>query len=384
MRDAAADLASHGVSIWLDDLSREGIESGHLGRLVRDRHVTGVTTNPTIFHRAITSSGAYDAELRKLALRGVDASEAVRSLTTADVRSAADIVAPVHRRTSGFDGWVSIEVDPRLSQDAHRTLGEARQLAEEVDRPNVFVKIPATDGSLPAIADALAEGINVNVTLIFSLSRYVEVLDAFLDGMERALAAGRDLSRTTSVASIFLSRVDTAVDERLDAMGTQAAAALRGTAAIAGARLAFAHHQAVMSTPRWAALAAAGARPQRLLWASTGVKDRDYEDTRYVVELVARGIINTMPESMLDAVMAHGVVRGDTLRGTADAAAAVMSALNAVGVDIPDVMAGLENAAVQQFTSTWSRLHAAVGDRLVTAGSDGAPRRPAGADVRSG
>jgi transaldolase len=252
-------------------MSRERLATDNLSDLVRDRHVVGVTTNPTIFQKAISESDLYDRQLRDLAVRGVTVEEALRMVTTFDVRWACDTLRPVYEASAGVDGRVSIEVDPRLAHETETTVAEARQLWWLVDRPNLFIKIPATKAGLPAISQCLAEGISVNVTLIFSLERYAEVMEAFLDGMERARAAGKDLSRLESVASFFVSRVDTEVDKRLDKLGSADAEGLRGKAAIANARLAFQKYEQVFGTDRWAALAEAGARPQRPLWASTGV-----------------------------------------------------------------------------------------------------------------
>jgi transaldolase len=271
MTDSLRELTEAGVAIWLDDMSRGRLATDDLADLIRDKHVVGVTTNPTIFQKAISESELYDRQLRDLAVRGVDVEEAVRMVTTFDVRWACDVLRPVFEASGGSDGRVSIEVDPRLAHETERTVAEARQLWWLVDRPNLFIKIPATRAGLPAIAQCLAEGISVNVTLIFSLERYSEVMDAFVDGMERARAAGHDLSNLASVASFFVSRVDTEVDKRLDKVGSADASDLRGKAAIANARLAFERYEQVFGSERWQSLAAAGARPQRPLWASTGV-----------------------------------------------------------------------------------------------------------------
>jgi transaldolase len=297
MSDPLSELSANGVSIWLDDLSRLRLVTGSLARLVAEDHVVGVTTNPTIFAKAITGSDAYADQIRDLRERGVDVGEALRAMTAFDVRWACDVLRPAYDATDGVDGRVSIEVDPRLAYDTAATIAEARFLWWLVDRPNLFIKIPAARQGLPAIAACLAEGISINVTLIFSLARYDAVMDAFLDGMERARQAGHDLSGMASVASFFVSRVDTEVDARLDKIGTPEAAALRGRAAIANARLAYQRYEAMIASPRWAALAAAGARPQRPLWASTSVKDPAYPDTHYVTDLVAPGVVTTMPEA---------------------------------------------------------------------------------------
>jgi transaldolase len=364
-----AALADAGVSIWLDDLSRARLESGGLAALIRDRHVTGVTTNPTIFAKALAQAGPYAAQLHDLAVRGVGVEEAVRALTTYDVRWACDVLAEVATASEGVAGRVSIEVDPRLARDGAATLAEARALWWAVDRPNLLIKIPATVEGLPAVTSCLAEGISVNVTLIFALDRYRAVLDAWLSGLEAAAAAGRDLSALASVASFFVSRVDTEVDARLERIGSPEAAALRGTAAIANARLAHEAFAEVMAGPRWAALAALGARPQRPLWASTGVKDPAYDDTRYVVELVTSGTVNTMPEATLDAVADHGRVRGDTVAAEHAAAHAALAALAAVGIDYADVVAVLEDEGVRKFEDSWGELLESVERALASAGA---------------
>jgi transaldolase len=356
MTDSLRELTEAGVAIWLDDMSRGRLATDDLADLIRDKHVVGVTTNPTIFQKAISESELYDRQLRDLAVRGVDVEEAVRMVTTFDVRWACDVLRPVFEASGGSDGRVSIEVDPRLAHETERTVAEARQLWWLVDRPNLFIKIPATRAGLPAIAQCLAEGISVNVTLIFSLERYSEVMDAFVDGMERARAAGHDLSNLASVASFFVSRVDTEVDKRLDKVGSADASDLRGKAAIANARLAFERYEQVFGSERWQSLAAAGARPQRPLWASTGVKDPAYDDTQYVVELVSAGIVNTMPEATLDAVADHGVVRGDTIRSSYADARQVMSDLAAAGIDVDDVVQVLEDEGVEKFETSWNDL----------------------------
>jgi transaldolase len=354
--DPLTALSDRGVSIWLDDLSRERLVSGSLADLVADKHVVGVTTNPTIFAKAITAGDAYGAQLRDLAVRGVDVGEALRALTTVDVRDACDVLRPVYDATGGVDGRVSIEVEPRLAHDTEATIAEARALWWLVDRPNLFVKIPAARQGLPAIAACLAEGISINVTLIFSLSRYDAVMDAFFDGTERARQSGRDLSSLGSVASFFVSRVDAEVDARLDKIGTAEAAELRGRAALANARLAYQHYEQAFSSPRWDALRAAGARPQRPLWASTSTKDPAYPDTRYVVDLVAPGVVNTMPEATLRAVADHGQVPDDSVRGHYAEAQQVRNRLQALGIDYDDVVEKLEDEGVAAFDASWDRL----------------------------
>ncbi len=362
-----ADLSDAGVAVWLDDLSRERLASGGLARLLEQQHVVGVTTNPTIFQKALEQGAAYEDQVRDLARRGVEVEEAVRALTTYDVRWACDVLRPVHDATDGVDGRVSIEVDPRLAHDAEATIAEARALWWLVDRPNLFIKIPATVAGLPAITACLAEGISVNVTLIFSLERYSAVMEAFLAGLEQARDAGIELTSIASVASFFVSRVDTEVDARLEKLDDATGQELSGQAAIANARLAYARFQEVTASERWQALSKAGARPQRPLWASTGVKNPAYDDTRYVVDLVAPQVVNTMPEATLRAVEDHGRIRGDTVTGTADDAQAVLDRLEAVGIDYDDVVAKLEANGVAAFENSWNELLAGVDEVMARA-----------------
>ena len=364
MTDTLRQLSDEGVAIWLDDMSRSRLVSGSLKALVRDKHVVGVTTNPTIFHKAIAGSHVYDEQLHDLAALDIPVAEAIRLITTHDVRSVCDLLRPVYEASDGCDGRVSIEVDPRLAHDTARTVAEARLLWWMVDRPNLLIKIPATMEGLPAITQALAEGISVNVTLIFSLDRYSAVMDAFLTGLEQARAAGRELSHIESVASFFVSRVDTEFDQRLDKIGSPEAAALRGRAAIANARLAYQRHEQVLNSERWQALEADDARPQRPLWASTGVKDPSYDDTRYVVELVAPHTVNTMPEATLNAVADHGVIRGDTVRGNYADARQVLEGLAALGVEYGEVVAVLEADGVAKFQASWGELLDAVTEAM--------------------
>ena len=381
MSDALADLSAAGVAVWLDDLSRERLRSGNLQQLIDDKHVVGVTTNPSIFQKAIGSGDAYDDATAELALRGVDVGEAVRSLTTYDVRWACDVLKPVYDRSDGVDGRVSIEVDPRLAHDSDRTAAEAKALWWLVDRPNLYIKIPATAEGLSAITAVLAEGISVNVTLIFSLERYDKVMDAFLAGLEQAKANGHDLAAIGSVASFFVSRNDTETDKRLDKLGSEEAKSLRGAAAIANARLAFQHYEKVFGGDRWKALESAGAKPQRPLWASTGVKDPAYEDTRYVVELVAPGVVNTMPEATLDAVADHGEIRGDTITPMYAEAQQTLDRLNALGVDYDDVVQTLEDEGIKKFEDAWHELIEQVTQSLKDAGaevSEDGSTKPAG------
>ncbi|MEU6552217.1 transaldolase [Streptomyces sp. NPDC046915] len=363
-------LADEGVSIWLDDLSRRRIESGSLAGLVEAGNVVGVTTNPSIFQAAIGSGAGYEEQLADLAVRGVTVDEAVRMLTTADVRSAADILHPVYEKTGGRDGRVSIEVDPRLAHDTVATVAEARQLAWLVDRPNVMIKIPATRAGLPAITEVIGQGISVNVTLIFSLERYREVMDAYLAGLEKARAKGLDLSAIHSVASFFVSRVDTEIDKRLTVLGTDEALALKGRAALANARLAYEAYEDVFSGERWLALSGDRANKQRPLWASTGVKDPAYKDTLYVDDLVAPGTVNTMPEATLNAVADHGAVTGDTVTGGYPQARADLAAVERLGISYEEVVGQLEDEGVAKFGAAWQDLLDAVTKSLDSKGVD--------------
>ncbi len=364
--DALAQLTAAGVAVWLDDISRERLSTGNLEMLMRDLHVRGVTSNPTIFAKAISSGSAYQAQIADLAVRGVAVDEAARAITTYDIRWACDVLRPVYDETDGLDGRVSIEVDPRIARDTEKTIAEARALWWLVDRPNLFIKIPATAEGLPAITQCLSEGISVNVTLIFSLERYGEVIDAFMAGVEKA--AG-DVTRLASVASFFVSRVDTEVDARLDKLGTPEARALRGKAALANARLAYELYEQKFATPRWSALSARGARVQRPLWASTSVKDPSFADTMYVVELVAPNTVNTMPESTLHATQAHGTIRGDTIHGTYDESRRVFEQLEALGIGYDDVVTVLENQGVDKFEASWNELLGTIKTEMAATGS---------------
>ncbi|MEU3608388.1 transaldolase [Streptomyces sp. NPDC035033] len=358
MTDALKRLSDEGVAIWLDDLSRQRITSGNLAELIDQSHVVGVTTNPSIFQKAISEGHGYDQQLADLAARKVTVDEAIRMITTADVRDAADILRPVFDSTDGQDGRVSIEVDPRLAHDTAATIAEAKQLAWLVDRPNTLIKIPATKAGLPAITEVIGLGISVNVTLIFSLERYRAVMDAYLAGLEKARERGLDLAKIHSVASFFVSRVDTEIDKRLDGIGTDEAKALKGKAALANARLAYEAYEEVFSdsSERWAALDKAQANKQRPLWASTGVKDPAYKDTLYVVDLVAPGTVNTMPEATLEATADHGEVTGDTVRGTYDSSREVLEAVGKLGIDYDDVVQLLEDEGVEKFEAAWNDL----------------------------
>ncbi|WP_433916827.1 transaldolase [Streptomyces sp. NBC_01744] len=356
MTDALKRLSDEGVAIWLDDLSRKRITSGNLAELIDQQHVVGVTTNPSIFQKAISHGDGYEQQLTDLATRKVTVDEAIRMITTADVRDAADILRPVFDATDGQDGRVSIEVDPRLAHHTDATIAEAKQLAWLVDRPNTLIKIPATKAGLPAITEVIGRGISVNVTLIFSLERYREVMDAYLAGLEKAKAAGLDISKIHSVASFFVSRVDSEIDKRLDAVGTDEAKALKGKAALANARLAYEAYEEVFSSDRWAALDKAQANRQRPLWASTGVKDPAYKDTLYVVDLVAPGTVNTMPEATLEATADHGEVTGNTIAGTYAQARAELDAVTKLGISYDDVVQLLEDEGVEKFEASWIDL----------------------------
>jgi transaldolase len=366
--DPLAQLTAAGVSIWLDDISRERLATGNLEMLMRDMHVQGVTSNPTIFAKAISSGSGYQAQIADLAVRGVTVDEAARAITTYDIRWACDVLRPVYDQTDGVDGRVSIEVDPRIARDTEKTIAEARALWWLVDRPNLFIKIPATAEGLPAITQCLSEGISVNVTLIFSLQRYAEVIDAFMAGLENA-ADGVGITKLASVASFFVSRVDTEVDGRLDKLGTPEAEALRGKAALANARLAYELYEQKIATSRWAALRARGARVQRPLWASTSVKDPSFADTMYVVELVAPDTVNTMPEATLHATQAHGKIHGDTIDGTYDESRRVFEQLEGLGIGYDDVVTVLENEGVQKFEASWNELLGTIKTEMTAAGS---------------
>lgn len=354
--NALKQLADEGVSIWLDDLSRERLTTGDLQQLIDERGVVGVTTNPSIFQAALADGDAYNAQIAELAAAGKSAEEAVFALTTHDVQQACDVFMPVFEATGGLDGRVSIEVDPGSAHDTAATVQEARALAAEVDRPNVFIKIPATLAGLPAITRMLAEGISVNVTLIFSLDRYRAVMNAFLTGLEQAREHGKDLSQIRSVASFFVSRVDSEVDGRLDAIGSEEAAAVRGKAGIANARLAYQAYEEVFATPRWQTLAEDGAHTQRPLWASTGVKDPSYPDTMYVTELVAPDTVNTMPEKTLEATADHGEITGDTVTGNYAESSEVLDTLERLGISYAEVVAKLEKEGVAKFEKSWGEL----------------------------
>jgi transaldolase len=364
MTDALARLSEFGVSVWLDDLSRELLAGGELRKLIDERHVVGVTSNPTIFASALAKGDRYEDQVRTLAARAADVEATIFEITTDDVRSACDVFLPVYEATNHVDGRVSLEVDPRLAHDTERTSEAARLLWRTVDRPNCMIKIPATVEGLPAITQAISEGISVNVTLIFSLERYRAVMNAFLTGLEQAREKGTDISTIASVASFFVSRVDTEIDKRLDAMGSDEAKELRGKAGIANARLAYQAYEEVISSQRWQTLVDAGARVQRPLWASTGVKDPAYPDTMYVTELIAPDTVNTMPSKTLDAVADHGEITGESIRGRYDEAKDVLDRLERLGVSYTEVTELLEREGVDKFDKSWAELLQTVTDEL--------------------
>ncbi|MCW2815400.1 MAG: transaldolase [Nocardioides sp.] len=363
MSERLKALADAGVSIWLDDLSRERIESGNLAALVEEKSVVGVTTNPTIFASAIANGERYDEQVRSLVAEGRPVEEVIFELTTDDVRNACDVLAPVAERTAD-DGRVSIEVEPDLANDTEGTVASARALWKAVDRPNALIKIPATLEGLPAITTVVSEGISVNVTLIFGEQRYREVMDAYLTGLEQAREAGHDLSKIRSVASFFVSRVDSEVDKRLEAIGSPVATALLGKAAVANALAAHGAFEEVTGSDRWRSLEADGANLQRPLWASTGVKNPDYDDTMYVAGLVAPGTVNTMPEKTLEAFADHGEVLGDVVTGKGGEGHALLSRLEELGIDFLDVLQVLEHEGVDKFKKSWTELVETVRNQM--------------------
>lgn len=348
-----SQLAENGVSIWLDDLSRSRIVSGSLRDLITNRSVSGVTTNPTIFAGALAKGEGYQSQVAELAARGVGASEAIFEITTKDVADACDIFAGVYSSSKGFDGRVSIEVEPGLANDSAKTIEQAKELFAAVNRENVMIKIPATKPGLSAITAVIAEGISVNVTLIFSLARYREVIAAYIEGIKLAKAAGHDISKIHSVASFFVSRVDTEIDKRLEAAGR---AELKSKAALANARLAYEVFQQKFAEQAWLELAAAGANVQRPLMASTGVKDPALPDTLYVTELVAPQLVNTMPEKTMEAVYDHGVIPAASITNHYEDARAVLAAVADAGVSLDDATALLEVEGVEKFIVSWNEL----------------------------
>ena len=349
MNDRLQALSDQGVSVWLDDISRGRLQSGNLAKLIETRHVVGVTSNPTIFAKAVADAEDYADQVNELAVRGVSVAEAMRAIMTYDVRWGCDVMRPVYDATDGKDGRVSIEVDPRLAHDCDATLAEARALWWLVDRPNVMIKIPATEEGLAAIAGATAEGISVNVTLIFSLERYKKVMDSYMTGLERARDNGVDVSTIRSVASFFVSRIDTEVDKRLDEIGTDEAKSLRSKVAVANARLAYQAYEEVVGSDRWQSLEKAGAHRQRPLWASTSVKDPDLPDTMYVTELVAPDTVNTMPEATIEATADHAEITGDSITGSYASAQEVLDRMERVGIAYDDVVKVVEDEGVDKF-----------------------------------
>jgi transaldolase len=362
-------LSDAGVAIWLDDLSRDRITSGNLAELISDSHLVGVTSNPTIFAHALSQGHAYDQQLSELAAAGKTTAEAVRAITTTDVRDACDVFADVYSQTGGRDGRISLEVDPRKAMDTDATINEAKQLWQTVNRPNLFIKIPATAPGLPAITAAIGAGISVNVTLIFGIERYRAVMDAYFAGLEQARQTGHDLSSIQSVASFFVSRVDTEYDKRLDQIGTPEAKSVRSQAAIANARLAYAAYQEAFNSQRWQQLKSQGANSQRPLWASTGVKDPSLPDTLYVTELVVDNTVNTMPEKTLNAVADHAEISGDQVTGRASEAEQVMNQLDGLGISYDDVVRVLESEGVEKFDTSWRALEETVESGLKSAAS---------------
>lgn len=350
-------LAEAGCSVWLDDLSRAkltGSDPHSLPTRIRNSGVVGVTTNPAIFKSAISSAAEYSEDIARL--KGSSVEEVITRLTTDDVRQACDLFAEIYRSSNGFDGRVSIEVDPRSAHDTAATIAEGKLLWQLVDRPNVMIKVPATIEGLPAITELIATGISVNVTLIFAIDRYVQVIEAFIAGIEQAAKNGKDLSQIHSVASFFISRLDTAVDPILKSEGGILAQSLLGAAAIANAHLAYEQFEKEFSSPRWNSLSAQGANIQRPLWASTGVKDPAYDDTRYVMELIAPNTVNTMPQSTLDAIIDHGIFKGNTIKGKYEEARVVITQLGELGISIQSVTAELERDGVNKFADAWNEL----------------------------
>jgi transaldolase len=367
-----AQLSAAGVSIWLDDLSRERINSGGLQDLIKNSNVVGVTTNPTIFAGALAKGEAYTEQVATLAATGTNVLDAVFAITTDDVAAACDIFRPVYDSTNGQDGRVSIEVEPSLARNAAGTVAEAQRLWTKVNRPNAMIKIPATVEGLEAITATIALGISVNVTLIFSLERHRQVINAYLAGLEKAKAAGIDLSTIHSVASFFVSRVDSEINGRLEAIGTPEALALKSKAGVANAQLAYQVYEQAFGSERALGLIKAGATKQRPLWASTGVKDASLPDTLYVTELVAPEVVNTMPEKTMQAAADHGVIPADSVTGSYAAANAVLDALAAQGVSYDDVTRLLEEEGLSKFEMSWNELLDTVQTALTAASTTSA------------
>jgi transaldolase len=356
MSDVLGELTEAGVSVWLDDISRDRLRTGNLKDLIDNFHVRGVTSNPTIFAGALSKGSAYNEQIADIKSSGASVEEASRLITTYDIRWAADVLRPVYDASDGVDGRVSLEVDPRMARDTAATIAQAKQLWWMVDRPNMYVKIPATAEGIPAITETLSHGISVNVTLIFSLERYSDVIDAYYSGLEKAAENGHDIATIASVASFFVSRVDTEVDKRLEKLSTPEALALKGKAAIANARLAYELYEQKLDTGRWRALAAKGAKVQRPLWASTSTKDPSFPDTMYVVDLLAADTVNTMPEGTLKATADHGVLKGDTVHGTYAESKELFAKLESLGISYDDVVKVLEDEGVAKFKASWNEL----------------------------
>jgi transaldolase len=350
-------LAAAGVSVWSDQISREMLDSGELERRIEEDAVSGVTSNPSIFAKAITGSDTYDDEIHELTRAGTPTEEIVKSLMAADLRRACDALARVHQATDGTDGFVSVEVSPTLAAHTEDTVAEARDWVKQINKPNLLVKVPATPEGVPAIEQLTAEGISINVTLIFSLERYGEVMAAYIAGLERLDADGGDVSTVASVASFFVSRFDTEVDRRLEEIATDEADSLLGVTAVANARVAYGEYLDVFSGDRWGALAAKGARKQKPLWASTSTKNPDYDDLLYVEGLVAEGTVNTMPLETIDAYQDHGDPRPASFGSVEiEAAKLDLRRLQEVGVDYADVVLTLEDEGVEKFTDSWNEV----------------------------
>lgn len=350
-------LAAAGVSVWSDQISRRMLESGELARRIEDDAITGVTSNPTIFAKAIVGSSNYDDQLQDLKSAGTPTEEIVKTLMAGDIKAGCDVLAVAHREAKGMDGFVSVEVSPLLAADTEASIAEARDWVKQINRPNLLVKIPATPEGIPAIGRLIGEGISVNVTLIFSLQRYEEVMDAYMAGLEEFQATGGDLSTVASVASFFVSRFDTEVDARLERIGTEEAAALRGRTAVANARVAYGRFLEQFASDRFSQLAAAGARPQRPLWASTSTKNPQYHDLLYVESLVVPRTVNTMPLETIDAYQDHGDPSPQPFdTEDIEEAKRTLDSLGAVGVDYDDVVQTLEDEGVEKFAASWNEL----------------------------
>jgi transaldolase len=356
MADSRLDqLSARGQSVWIDYLSRDLLETGELKRMMDEDAVVGVTSNPTIFQKAISHGSAYDEQIKELLEREQDPKEIFLHLAVRDVENALELLAPVHQRNAQ-DGYVSIEVDPNFAYDTKATCEEAMRLHEWIRRPNLYVKIPGTKPGLEAIEECIAAGRSINVTLLFSLQMHKKAMEAYLHGLERFVEGGGDASKVRSVASFFVSRVDTETDKRLEAIGSDEALALRGKLAVANARIAYQNYEQAFSGPRWEALEAKGALPQRCLWASTSTKNPEYRDVLYVEDLIGPHTVNTMPEETIEAFQDHGEVRGDTVRDDVGEAHRLFEQLAAVGVDYDDVVATLEKEGVQKFSESFSEL----------------------------